>query len=309
MLKYIFKRLLFIVPTLLGGILIVFSIMNLTPGDPGRQILGMNAKQEQVDQLNHELGYDKPFFTRFGEYCIDLSHGDLGTSYRTRRPFTEELVSRIPNTLKIGLSAFVLSSIIGISLGILAAVRQYSLVDTFSSVTAILFASIPGFFLGMILIYVFGLKLGWLPTFGASSFKHFVMPVATLTVATSVSLLRLTRSTMLDAIRQDYIRTATAKGCSKNRIYWKHALKNAILPVITVMGMSAGTVMGGTVIIESVFAIPGMGTYMLTAIRAKDIPVVMSSTVLLSLAFCLIMILVDILCAIIDPRIRERSIG
>jgi peptide/nickel transport system permease protein len=290
-------------------IFIVFAVMNLTPGDPGRQILGTGASQEQVDQLNHELGYDRPFFGRFFLYCADLLRGDFGTSYRTRTAFSLELLSRMPNTLRLGFSALVLSSLIGISLGILSAVRQYSFADTFCSVTAILFASIPGFFLGMVCIYVFGLKLQLLPTFGADSFKSFILPVITLTVANSVALQRLTRTTMLEAIRQDYIRTAAAKGCSRRRITWKHALKNAILPVLTVMGINAGALMGGTVICETVFAIPGMGTYILTAIRSKDIPVVMSTTVLLSLIFCVLMILVDILYAVIDPRIRERVTG
>jgi peptide/nickel transport system permease protein len=305
-LKYVLKRLLLMIPTLLGVIFIVFTVMNLTPGNPGRTILGTGATQEQVDQLNHELGYDKPFLVRFADYCAGLLKGDLGTSYRTRTSFVKELSGRLPTTLKLGGAAFVLSSILGISLGILSAVKQYSFTDTFCSVTAILFASIPGFFLGMVLIYVFALKLGWLPTFGAASFKAYILPVITLTLATTVSVQRLTRTTMLEAVRQDYIRTALAKGCSRRRITWKHALKNAILPVITVMGINAGSVLGGAVICETVFAMPGMGTYILLAIRAKDIPVVMSSTVVLSLVFCLVMILVDVLYAVVDPRIRER---
>jgi len=192
------------------------------------------------------------------------------------------------------------------SLGILSAVRQYSILDTTCTVITILFASIPSFFLGMVLIYFVSLKLGWLPTFGASSFKHSILPVVTLTLISSVGLLRLTRTTMLEAIRQDYIRTAIAKGCTRRSIVWKHALKNALLPVITILGMSAGGVMGGAIICESVFAMPGMGTYLVMAIRSKDIPVVTSSTVLLSAFFCLVMIVVDILYAVIDPRIRDR---
>lgn len=306
MFQYFLKRILIMIPTLIAVVFIVFAVMNLTPGDPGRTILGTAASQAQVDQLNHELGYDQPFFTRFADYCGGLLQGDFGTSYRTRNAFTSELLSRLPTTMKLGISAFVLSSILGVSLGILSAVRQYTLTDTFCTITAILFASIPAFFLGMVLIYVFGLKLGWFPTFGGTDFKSFVLPVVTLTLATMVGVQRLTRTTMLEAMRQDYIRTAKAKGCSKWRITWKHALKNAILPVITVMGINAGSVMGGAVICETVFSLPGMGTYILTAIRSKDIPVVMSSTVLLSLIFCVVMILVDLLYAWIDPRIRER---
>lgn len=306
MLKYTLKRLLLIIPTLLGVLFIVFAIMNFTPGDPGRQILGISAKQESVDQLNQELGYDKPFLTRFVSYVGDLAQGDLGVSYKTRREFSTEFFARLPITLRLGTLAFVFSSIIGISLGILSAVKQYSLVDTFSTLIAILLASIPGFFLGMVLIYVFGLTLGWFPTYGIAEASSYVLPVLTLTAAGSAQVMRLTRTTMLEAIRQDYIRTAKAKGCTKQRIIWKHALKNAILPVLTVMGTSFGSILGGAVICETVFAIPGLGTYVLNAIRNKDIPVVMSSTVILSAFFCLVMVVVDILYAVIDPRIRER---
>jgi len=306
MLKYTIKRLLLIIPTLFGVLFIVFAIMNFTPGDPGRQILGISAKQEAVDQLNHELGYDKPFLPRFGAYISDLLQGDLGVSYKTRQSFTAEFSSRLPVTLKLGTWAFVFSSIIGISLGILSAVKQYSLADTFSTFIAITFASIPGFFLGMVLIYCFGLKLGWLPTFGIAEAKGYILPIITLTAGGSASIMRLTRTTMLEAIRQDYMRTAKAKGCTNRRMIWKHALKNAILPVLTVMGTSFGTILGGAVICETVFAIPGLGTYVLNAIRSKDIPVVMSSTVILSTFFCLVMVVVDILYAVIDPRIRER---
>lgn len=294
------------IPTLIGVMFIVFAIMNMTPGTPGRSILGPSATQEQVDQLNHELGYDKPFLSRFVDYCVGLTEGDFGTSYRTRRAFSEELMGRLPLTVKIGLASFALSSILGVLIGILSAVKQYSLIDVLSSTTAILFASIPGFFLAMVLIYVFGLKLGWFPTFGGSDWKSLVLPIVTLTVGSTVTVQRLTRTTMLEAIRQDYIRTAKAKGCGTSRITWKHALKNAILPVITVMGLNAGSLLGGAVVCESVFSLPGMGTYILQAIRAKDIPVVMSSTVVLSIMFCAIMIFVDVLYAAVDPRIRER---
>ena len=308
MLKYIIKRLLLIIPTLLGVLFIVFAIMNLTPGDPGRQILGISAKQETVDALNHELGYDRPFLVRFVSYLGDLLHGDLGTSYRTRQPFADEFFSNLPVTLRLGVLAFVLSSIVGISLGILSAVKQYSSADVFGTTVSILLSSIPGFFLGMVLIYLFGLKLGVLPTHGIDEWRSYILPVITLAAGGSAQLMRLTRTTMLEAIRQDYMRTARAKGCSPTRMIWKHALKNAILPVLTVMGTSFGSILGGAVICETVFSIPGLGNYILNAIRNKDIPVVMSSTVFLSTFFCLVMVAVDILYAVIDPRIRERVI-
>ncbi|MBQ6544637.1 MAG: ABC transporter permease [Lachnospiraceae bacterium] len=306
MIKYIIKRTLLMIPTMLLAIFLVFSIMELTPGTPGRSILGVTASQERVDQLDHELGYDRPFFVRFFSYCGGLLRGDLGKSYRTRLPFADELRGRLPTTAKVAGMSFVLSSLIGISLGILAAVRQYSFADVFSSVTAIFFASIPGFFLAMVLTWIFAMHLGWVPTFGITDPKGYILPVITLVTGGTVTVQRLTRTTMLEAIRQDYIRTARAKGCSERRITWKHAFKNGILPVLTVLGIEAGSLMGCTVICESVFSLPGMGTYILNAIRNYDIPVVMSSTVVLCIIFCGIMLLVDILTAVIDPRLRER---
>jgi peptide/nickel transport system permease protein len=220
----------------------------------------------------------------------------------------DEFFQKVPITLKLGCLSFVLSSIVGISLGILSAVKQYSFADTFSTLVSILLASIPGFFLGMVLIYVFGLKIGILPTHGIDEWKSYILPVITLAAGGSAQLMRLTRTTMLEAIRQDYMRTAKAKGCTPAKMIWKHALKNAILPVLTVMGTSFGSILGGAVICETVFAIPGLGNYILSAIRNKDIPVVMSSTVFLSTFFCLVMVVVDILYAIIDPRIRDRVV-
>ena len=305
--KYIIKRLLYMIPVLLGVAFLVFAILSLTPGDPGTIILGITAKPESIASLNHEFGYDQPFLIRFFNYIGGIIfHFDLGTSYQTRQPVVNDIIARFPNTLLLAILSMAVSSIIGISLGIFSAVRQYSVVDHICVVVALVFASIPGFWLGLMLLLLFSLKLGWLPSFGASSLKHFILPTLTVSLTSAAGLLRLTRSAMLETIRQEYIRTAKAKGASSRRIIWKHALRNALLPVITTLETRFGVALGGAIIAETVFAMPGMGTLITTAIRQKDIPVVMGATLFLAVLFSLVILIVDILYAFIDPRIKAK---
>ncbi len=307
MIKYILKRILYMIPVLLGVSFLVFTILSLTPGDPGTIILGVTAQPEDIAALNHEFGYDQPFFIRFFNYIGDIIfHFDLGTSYTTRQPVINDIAARFPNTLLLAILSMCLSSVIGISFGIISAVRQYSVADHVCVVVALVFASMPGFWLGLMLLIVFSLNLGWLPSFGASSLKHFILPTITVALPSAASLLRLTRSTMLETIRQEYIRTAKAKGASESRVIWKHALRNALLPVVTTLGTGFGTSLGGAIIAETVFAMPGMGTLMTTAIRQKNIPVVMGSTLFLAVLFSFIILIVDILYAFIDPRIKAK---
>lgn len=308
MYKYIGKRLLLLVPIILGVALIVFSIMSLTPGDPATLILGTNAPTEAIDQLNHELGFDKPFLVRYVNYVGDALQGDFGNSYRTNRPVLSEILAKFPTTFILAFLGVITSVIIGIPLGILSAVKQYSALDVISVVAAMILASVPGFWLGLMMIILFSLKLGLLPSNGVGSIAHFIMPTLTLAAPAAASILRLTRSTMLETIRQDYIRTARAKGATETMIVWKHALKNALLPVITVVGLNFGSLLGGTILIESVFSLPGLGTLMLTAIRMKDIPQVMGTVIFLAILFCIIMLIVDVLYAYIDPRLKSRYV-
>ena len=303
MLKYICKRLLLMIPTLLGIIFIVFTVMNLTPGSPGRTILGTAATQEQVDQLNHELGYDRPFLVRFFDYCGDLLQGDMGTSYRTRADFTTELKGRMPTTLKLGIASFVFSSILGISLGILSAVKQYSFADTFCSTTAILFASIPGFFLGMVLIYVFGLQLGWFPTFGGTDFKSYVLPVISLAMYPMAYTTRLTKTSMLDALGQDYVRTARAKGVMPYKVIFKHALRNALIPVITYAGPMVAYIITGSMVVETIFSIGGLGSSFVTSINNRDYTLIMGVTLFLAFLMVTANLITDIIYKLVDPRI------
>ena len=307
MTRYVVKRLLYMIPVLLGVAFLVFTILSLTPGDPGSIILGITAKPEDIAALNAQFGYDKPFLVRFVNYIGDiLLHFDLGTSYATRQPVIDSILARFPNTLVLAVLSMCLSSILGISMGIFSAVRQYSVMDHVVVVVALVFASMPGFWLGLMLLILFSLRLGWLPSFGATSFRHFILPTITVAMPSAAGLLRLTRSTMLETIRKEYIRTARAKGASNRRVIWKHALRNALLPVVTTLGTGFGASLGGAIIAETVFAMPGMGTLMTTAIRQKDMPTVMSATLFLAVLFSLIILLVDILYAFIDPRIKSK---
>lgn len=306
MIKYVVKRLLLLIPVILGVLLIVFSIMNLTPSSPGRLILGIQASEEDVAKLDHDLGYDKPFAVRFTDYVVNALKGDFGKSYRTSRPVAEEINNRFPTTLRLAILAVITSVLIGVPLGVLSAVKQYSFLDLISTVTAMFMASVPGFWLGLMMMLLFSLKLGWTPVSGAESWSSYILPTLTLAIPSSASLLRLTRSTMLETIRQDYIRTARAKGVKEGHVIFRHALKNALLPLITSVGMHFGGLLGGTVLIESVFSFPGLGSKMLSAIRDKDVPMVTGCTVFLAVLFCLIMLVVDLLYAYVDPRVKAR---
>lgn len=307
MTKYIVKRLLYMIPVLFCVAFLVFTILSLTPGDPGSIILGITARPEDIAALNAEFGYDQPFFVRFFNYMGDLIfHFDLGTSYATRQPVMDSIIARFPNTLLLAILSMCVSSIIGISLGIFSAVKQYSFMDSVCVVVALVFASMPGFWLGLMLLILFALKLRILPSFGADSLKHFVLPTITVAMTSAAGLLRMTRASMLETVRQEYIRTAKAKGASNKRVIWKHALKNALIPVVTSLGGGFGASLGGAIIAETVFAMPGMGTLMTNAIRQKDVPMVMGATLFLAVLCSLIVLTVDILYAFIDPRIKAK---
>jgi len=306
MIKYVIKRILMVIPTMLAVLIIIFTILALSPGNPGRLILGSTARQEQVDALNHQFGVDQPFLTRLWNYFRDLLHGDFGTSYTSQTPVINEIKGRFPYTLKLALYSMGLAAVIGIALGIITAIRQYSIMDNVLTSIAMILAAMPSFFFGMFAIYIFSLKLGWLPTNSSMSWKGWILPVVTAALNTAAALLRLTRASMLETIRSDYIRTARAKGADEKTVIWKHALRNALMPVITSLALRLGGMLGGSVVVEKVFNFPGLGNYTVTAVQAKDMPTVMSSTLILSTLFCLVMLLVDIAYGFIDPRIRAR---
>ncbi len=306
MYKYILKRLLAIIPMLLLIVLIVFYILNITPGDPASIILGKDAPPEAVEQLKDELGLNKPFFQRYFDYISDAVRLDFGDSYRSKKPVFDEILPKFPTTLKLAIFSVVVCAIIGIPLGILSAVRQYSKLDISLTVGSLIIASVPGFWLSLMLILLFSLILGILPSNGIGSFKHYILPVLTMALPSAAVMARITRNQMLETMRQDYIRTAKAKGASKQRVIWKHALKNALMPVITMLGMSFAGLLGGSMITEIVFGLPGVGMIIITAIKMKDVPLIMGSTIFLATLFMIIMLIVDLIYAYLDPRIKAQ---
>lgn len=306
MLRYIIKRILLIIPTLFVVIFIIFFILNITPGDPGRIILGTDASQEAVDALNHELGADRPMLERFGQYILNALRLDFGESYRSGKPVYEDILSKFPTTLKLAVLSVLVTAAIGIPLGIISAVRQYSVLDYSLTVTSLILASVPSFFLALLLILLFSLQLGLLPSSGIGTPAHYVLPVATLALPSAALLARMTRTSMLETLRQDYIRTARAKGANRHRIITHHALKAALMPVIPIMGMNFAGLLGGALITEVVFGLPGIGNVILTAAQMKDAPVILAAAILLAVIFKVIMLLVDILQAFIDPRLKAQ---
>ena len=304
--RYILKRLLYMIPMMFAVIVMVFLIMAFTPGDPATNVLPLNTPAEIKAQFNARVGFSDSLWERFGNYMKGLLSGNV-ISYTTEENIFGELFLRIPVTFKVGIQAFVIAMIIGVSLGILSAIKQYSFLDTTVTIFAITFASVPSFFVAMMLVLLFAVNLGWLPTFGLEDgWLSYVMPVTTMVLGTIPMLSRLTRSSMLDAMNQDFIRTARAKGCSEKRVIWKHALKNAAMPIITLLITGLAGTVGGSVIVEQIFTIPGVGTYMLSGVNDKNVPVVMTCALVLSFVFMLAMVLLDVAYAIVDPKIRAR---
>lgn len=306
MLRYVVNRILLIIPTIIVVIFLIFFILNIVPGNPGRTILGQDATEEAVAALNHELGMDRPMLERFGRYLLDVVRLDFGESYRSREPVFDDILQKFPTTLLLSLLAIVGMSVIGIPLGIVSAVKQYSILDYSLTVSSLLLASMPGFLLALILILIFSLKLGILPSMGADTARHFVLPVLTLSLINAAPLARLTRTSMLETMRQDYIRTARAKGAGQKRIITHHALKPALIPIITVLGMNFAWLLGGALITEMIFGLPGIGNIIIRAVQMKDVPVIMATAVFLAVLYKLIMLAVDIIQAVVDPRLQLR---
>lgn len=308
MAKYIAGRILLIAPTLVAVILVIFFILNITPGDTATIILGPNATPEEIAILEHDLKLDRPFFVRFLSYLGDVLRLDFGRSYRNNLPVFDEIFAKFPITLKLALFSVLASMLIGIPVGVISAVRRFSFIDYSLTVAALFMASVPAFFLGLALILIFCLGLGVLPSSGLGAVTSYILPVVTLALPSSALLARMTRASMLETMRQDYIRTAKAKGAGKTRIIFKHALKPALLPVVVVLGSNFAAQLGGSVIVETVFGLPGLGSHILRAIRMKDTPVIMAVAILLAVIFKLVMLLVDVIQVNIDPRLRGRFV-
>lgn len=306
MFKFLFQRILMLVPVLLGVSLIVFTIMDLTPGDPVEMYLGDNYTVEAYEELNKELGLDKPFIVRYMNFVTNALKGDFGISYSTKQPVSAEISARFPNTVILAAAALVFAIVLGIPLGTISATKQYSAVDSLSMFTALLGVSMPNFWLGMMLIILFVAKLGWFPSGNFDGFKSIVLPAITLGASSLAMITRMTRSSMLEAIRQDYVRTARAKGVKETTVVIKHALRNAMIPVITTIGLQFGFAIGGAVLVETVFAWPGIGRLLVDAIKLKDTPIVLAVVVVMAATFTVINLCIDMLYALFDPRIRSE---
>lgn len=305
--KFIFKRLLMMIPVLLGVTLVVFTIMYFTPGDPASIILGDMATEEDRALFNEQNGLNGSFVEQYFTYMKKvIVEGDLGTSYTTKLSVTSEILSRFPTTFKLAGISIVLACMIGIVCGIISATRQYSLFDHIATGASLIGVSLPNFWQGMMLIIVFSAWLGWLPPSGFSTPAHWILPAVTIGTSSAANIMRMTRSSMLEVIRQDYIRTARSKGQKESIVIWRHALRNALIPIITVVGLNFGKLLGGAVLTESIFSIAGIGKLMVDAIKAKNTPLVQGGVLFIAVVMCFVNLLVDVLYAYVDPKIRSQ---
>ncbi len=307
MYAYIVRRLLLAVPVLIGVSILVFSMVRFIPGDPARVIAGIQAPQSAVERVREEMLLDEPLHTQYFVYMGNLLQGDMGRSAFTRRPVALELYERFPNTLMLTVAAMAIATVLGMGAGIISATKRYSLFDNFVMLLALAGIAIPVFWLGLMMQLLFSVYLGWFPSSGMGSWQHLILPAFTLGLATTALITRITRSSMLDVLGQDYINTARAKGLVERVVVYKHALKNALIPVVTVMGLQFGILLGGAVLTESVFSWPGIGRLLVDSILTRDYPVVQGAVLVLALFFVLINLVVDIIYALLDPRITYGS--
>lgn len=285
--------------------LVIFLFLSLSDADPVLQMLPSEYTQEQYDELRTQLGLDKPVVVQYVNWVANAFQGDFGISYKTRAPAWDEVVNRIPVSVKFSLITTLIVCLIGLPLGVLCAVKQYSMFDQTTNIISKILGAVPGFWLGLMLILLFAQKLGWLPTYGISTFKHWILPVLTQSLPFTANYIRQTRSAMLDCIRQDYVRTSRSKGAKESRVIFRDTLRNALLPVITITGANFAVMVGGAVVVENVFAIPGVGSKLIEAINSHDTPVVLLCTMVLAAIFAIINLLVDLCYALVDPRIKS----
>ncbi len=306
MTAFILQRFLALIPLLLGVSILVFLMAQLVPGDPVMMMLGefSVASAEDIEKLREQLGFDDPLHVQYGRYLRGLVQGDLGDSMRSRKPVTQLILQRLPRTIELTLVALVFAILFGTSMGIIAAMNHNSWLDYVTVTIALLGVSIPGFWLALLLILVFSVNLGWLPVLSSPGIPGLILPSLALGLWAGGTIARLVRSGMLEVIRQDYVRTAHAKGLPDRSVLFRHSLRNALLPVVTVVGLQFGQVLAGTVIIEAVFSRPGLGLMLVNAILAKDFPLVQGIVMFVAAAYIIVNSLVEILYVWIDPRIR-----
>lgn len=307
MLKYCAKRLLVMIPILLGITLIVFVIINLAPGDAARMILGEGATEAEIAALREDLGLNQPLLVRYFQYIGGLLTGDLGTSYRSHAQVSQELLLRIPTTLKLTIGSILLTIVFGVTFGVISAMKRNTPLDAVLSIGALTLTSIPSFWLGLILMLIFSLKLGWVSSLGSDSLKNFILPCITLSAASVGSVVRMTRSSVLEVIGQDYVRTAHAKGLKDFKITMGHILRNSLLPIITTIGLNFAGLMGGAVVTENVFGMSGIGTLLVNSVASRDTPLIMGCVIFIASVICLTNLAVDIIYTFVDPRLRVKG--
>ena len=306
MLKYIFKRILMMIPVLLGVLFLVFTMNEISPGDPAAMIAGDAASVEVVEQIREDLGLNKPLPVRFFNYTKNLVlHGDLGTSYKTKRPVLDEVMDRLPTTILLSLTSAAFAVFLSIPIGIISAIKQNTWIDNLLMVLALIGVAMPAFWQGLMTIILFSVKLGWFPSYGFTTPAHWFMPVLTIGTGAMASLVRITRSSMLEVIRQDYIRTARAKGQTERKVIISHALRNSMIPIITAIAIQLGSMLGGAIVTETVFAIPGIGMLMIQSIKARDYPTIQGAVVVIAVVFSLLNLVVDIIYTFVDPRLKS----
>ena len=301
---YMGRRLVASVVTLLGVAFIVVALVRLLPGDPARVIAGLQASQEEVNRIRAVLGLDRPLLVQYGLFLDHLIHGNMGTSARTGNPVVSEIWTRLPFTLELALAGTAIGAVIGVVLGVVAATRRGTWIDHVMSSGAVMGVSIPVYWLGLLLIILFAVNLRWLPASGAATLPSLILPSFTIGVFSIALVSRMTRANMLDVLGQDYVRTANAKGLTDRIVVYKHALRNAFIPVLTVIGLQFGSLLGGAVLTESVFAWPGIGRLLIDSIFARDFPLIQGIVFVYAVMFVVVNIVTDLLYTVVDPRVR-----
>jgi len=304
MLQYVVKRLLSTIPVLFGISLLLFFMLRMLPGDPAQVLAGQMASPEDIKIIRHQLGLDRPIIVQYGLFLSRLVRFDLGRSARTQNPVINEVWARLPNTVLLAVAAITLACLFGIPAGIISATRPYTWIDYLFTSMALFGISMPVFWLGLMLVVIFSVVLQWLPAGGTGSWKHIILPSFTLAAFVVAFITRMTRASMIEALSQDYTTTARSKGLKERVVIVKHALKNALIPIITVVGLQFGLLLGGAVLTETVFAWPGVGRLIVDSILARDYPVIQGTILIFGLLYILVNLLVDMIYAFIDPRIR-----
>ena len=306
--SYLFRRLLLVLPVVFGVVTLVFLLIHLIPGDPVEIMLGESALPADREALRAGLGLDRPILEQYGVFLWGLCRGELGQSLQQRKPVSQLIREHYPATLELTLAAMLISLLIALPAGVLSGIRQYSLWDHSTMFMALLGVSMPNFWLGPLLIWVFSIQMGWFPVSGRGGLAHLVLPSLTLGASMAAIVARMTRSSVLEVLREDYVMTARAKGLSESRILWKHVLRNAMLPVLTVVGLQFGALLAGSIITETIFSWPGLGTLMVKAIQTRDYPLVQGCVLVVALSYVFVNLLTDVLYGVIDPRIRYERI-